>query len=83
MPATYSLHKAGIAGSLCVPNNKIPNKVKKCSDGSDIQKHLQGFKIGQFWGDLRTLKSVLIRFGPVLFHSNTFGHVIVFGWLGG
>ncbi|KAA6354952.1 MAG: hypothetical protein EZS28_049521, partial [Streblomastix strix] len=57
------------------PNTGIPAEAAKCTTDEKYKAYLKGYRLGQFEGDANTLKSLLVRFGPV-----DVGGILVIGW---
>ncbi|KAA6376500.1 MAG: hypothetical protein EZS28_027973 [Streblomastix strix] len=67
--------KFGVVDAQCFPND-VPNSLTTCKGTSAAPKPLlQGYTEGRFGGDFDTLKSILLRFGPVMGYNQ-----IVIGW---
>ncbi|KAA6385770.1 MAG: hypothetical protein EZS28_018703 [Streblomastix strix] len=71
----YGINKAGVVDAKCVPNSGIPAESEKCTTDATYKAYIKGYRLGYFTGDKDTVKSLLLRFGPVQIGSN-----IVIGW---
>ncbi|KAA6399632.1 MAG: hypothetical protein EZS28_004841 [Streblomastix strix] len=68
----FGVTRNGIVDKKCVPNTGIPAEAAKCTTDEKYKAYLKGYRLGQFEGDANTLKSLLVRFGPVHVGANVF-----------
>ncbi|KAA6399627.1 MAG: hypothetical protein EZS28_004836 [Streblomastix strix] len=66
------LHRSGVTDAVCQPNTALPADGAKCADDSKPKVYLKGYKSAEFGNaDVKGLKELLIRFGPVQIYMNS------------